>query len=172
MGDRLIRSSARTSSPRPAAEPSGVQILRRQRTDADYYELLGPFLARREVAEGTGAPLWDEADRTWFVARIEDRVVGFVAAKLDGSCAILCSAYVVPGTQLDAWDAMLDAALAAFLPHADEVLALVAGHEIRHYQRARRRARVPRWRFMRADRAPEPAPPWKRHRLLLSNRGR
>ncbi|UWZ37800.1 GNAT family N-acetyltransferase [Dactylosporangium roseum] len=62
-----------------------------------FYRLLGPFLARREVVAEVGGPIWDEDDKTWFVALADGVVVGFCAARESGSVVTLQSAYVVPG---------------------------------------------------------------------------
>jgi GNAT superfamily N-acetyltransferase len=78
-----------------------------------FYALMGPFLARREIVADLGGHLWDDDDKTWFIATSADRktVYGFCAARpaARGRTAYL-SAYVLPdyrrqGVYRQLWDA-------------------------------------------------------------------
>lgn len=42
-----------------------------------FYKLMGPFLANRAVEKELGYPVYDDDDKTWFVAIEEQKVVGF-----------------------------------------------------------------------------------------------
>lgn len=74
-----------------------VKIRRLNNQDAEFYPLLGPFLARREVVDAVGGPLWDDDEKQWFVAMEGRQVAGFGAVLVSGENASLCSDYLVPG---------------------------------------------------------------------------
>lgn len=62
-----------------------------------FYKLMGPFLARREIAKELGGPIWDDDDVLWFVAvRGGDEVLGFCALRQRDGKAELRSSYVLP----------------------------------------------------------------------------
>jgi GNAT superfamily N-acetyltransferase len=63
----------------------------------EFYPLLGPLLANREVVAELGAPVWDDAGKVWFVARAKGSgdLIGMVAT-LNRS---VCSLYVLPGNR-------------------------------------------------------------------------
>jgi hypothetical protein len=72
-------------------------IRRMLNTTEGFYELLGPFLARREIVAELGAPVWDDDDKEWFVAVTEPGdVLGMVAVR--SGCEV-CSFYVIPGSR-------------------------------------------------------------------------
>lgn len=77
---------------------SGIEIRRMTNRTRGFYALMGPYLSRREIAAGIGGNVWDDDDKTWFVAIVAGRVAGFCAAKpaAKGRTAYL-SAYVLPG---------------------------------------------------------------------------
>lgn len=65
-------------------------------TDADFYPLLGPFLARRDVARYVGGEIWDDDDKTWIVATSDDgHVLGFIGERTSGGLVHVESCYVV-----------------------------------------------------------------------------
>jgi GNAT superfamily N-acetyltransferase len=72
------------------------RIARLTNSDADFYSLIGPFLSRREIVKELGFPIWDDSDKTWFVASERGRVMGFAAVRFEKRKAVLCSAYVLP----------------------------------------------------------------------------
>jgi hypothetical protein len=62
-----------------------------------FYTLMGPYLARREIVAELGGHLWDDDDKTWFVATIGCRVAGFCAARPAArGVTTYLSAYVLP----------------------------------------------------------------------------
>lgn len=67
----------------PAADvPEAATIRELTNTDAGFYPLLGPFLARRAIVQEFGGyPLWDEDGKRWFVAldRTGRQVMGFAS---------------------------------------------------------------------------------------------
>lgn len=84
-----------------------------------FYSTLGPYLARREIAKELGAPVWDDDDLAWFVAkrfvaRKGSIVLGFCALEQDGEIAELRSSYVRPEYRKDGvYTALFEARLAA-----------------------------------------------------------
>jgi N-acetylglutamate synthase-like GNAT family acetyltransferase len=64
--------------------------------EPDFYALLGPFLARREVYAELGHPLWDEDTKVWYVEVQDGQVCGFAALNRLRTHVVLCSAYVLP----------------------------------------------------------------------------
>ncbi|MFW6033945.1 MAG: GNAT family N-acetyltransferase [bacterium] len=75
----------------------GIRVVRRSNRDREFYRLLGPFLARREIEREIGYRLYDDDDKVWYVA-LDERgaVVGFCAARQTRTHAAFSSAYVVP----------------------------------------------------------------------------
>lgn len=65
-------------------------------SDNDFYQLIGPFLSRREIVSELGSPVWDDGGKRWFVAVIDGNVVGFAGIRESGRWSLLVSAYVVP----------------------------------------------------------------------------
>lgn len=76
---------------------SSIDIRRMTNKTRGFYTLIGPYLARREIVAELGGHLWDDDDKTWFVATIDGRVAGFCAARpaARGATTYL-SAYVLP----------------------------------------------------------------------------
>lgn len=64
--------------------------------DPGFYETVGPFLSRREVVAETGAPIWDDDGKAWFVAYSGRKVVGLAATRCVGKHVALVSAFVRP----------------------------------------------------------------------------
>lgn len=89
-------------------------IITRQRSDPDFYLLLGPFLANRAVLREMGA-LFDDADKRWFLAiDTQHAVVGFAALLIRPHAFHCCSAYVLPAYRRQGiYGALIDARLAA-----------------------------------------------------------
>lgn len=66
--------------------------------DPDFYQLMGPFLSRREIVKELGFPVWDDDGKTWYVSIGDDGAVeGFAAAKSESKGTLFCSDYVLPG---------------------------------------------------------------------------
>lgn len=76
-----------------------LTIRRITNRDPDFYPLIGPFLARRTVVKELGGHVWDDDDKTWWVALRDRAVVGFAAARDDGRRVTFQSAYVLPGNR-------------------------------------------------------------------------
>lgn len=54
-----------------------MKILRMTNQDKNFYTLLGPFLARREIEKEIGYPIFDDDSKAWLVALKDKEVVGF-----------------------------------------------------------------------------------------------
>jgi GNAT superfamily N-acetyltransferase len=63
--------------------------------DAQFYELVGPFLSRREIVSEIGNNVWDDDDKHWVAAISEDRVLGICATRKNEACSF----YVEPGSR-------------------------------------------------------------------------
>jgi GNAT superfamily N-acetyltransferase len=62
-----------------------------------FYTLIGPYLARRDIVAEMGGHLWDDDDKTWFVAVAGRAVLGFCAARpAAGGKTTYLSAFVLP----------------------------------------------------------------------------
>ena len=62
-----------------------------------FYTLMGPYLARREIVKELGGHLWDDDDKTWFVATNGSQVLGFCAARPGvRGVTVFQSSYVLP----------------------------------------------------------------------------
>lgn len=62
----------------------------------DFYSLMGWFFGSRQVAKEVGINIYDDADKRWFVAFEDDKVIGF--ASLRGRLVSDC--YVVPSKRI------------------------------------------------------------------------
>lgn len=75
-----------------------MKVIGMTNADPRFYPLLGPFLARREVAREVGAPLWDDDGKAWVVITGDDgAVAGFGAIVSRKGHARFTSDYVLPG---------------------------------------------------------------------------
>ncbi|OBK02780.1 hypothetical protein A5637_16335 [Mycolicibacterium fortuitum] len=63
-------------------------------TDSRFYQLLGPFLGRREVHRAIGSAVYDDDDKTWIVARDGRKVTGFIAYRSQRGGNVAESCYV------------------------------------------------------------------------------
>lgn len=65
--------------------------------DKAFYPLMGPFLSRRAIVKEIGAPIWDDDNKTWYVALDGRNVAGFAAVRDDGDKGVTFqSAYTLP----------------------------------------------------------------------------
>lgn len=71
------------------------QIRRMANTDPDFYAVVGPFLAKREVAKDLGSSVWDDPAKVWYVAVAEGVAIGMVAMWRH----TVCSFWVAPRTR-------------------------------------------------------------------------
>jgi GNAT superfamily N-acetyltransferase len=86
-----------------------IEIRKLTNRDDGFYALVGPFLARRSVVAEIGGALWDDDDKTWFVAIADGEAVGFCAARQTSTGTMFQSAYVVPGHRREGiYKALLD----------------------------------------------------------------
>lgn len=75
----------------------GDYLIRRlTNQESQFYPLVGPFLASRQVVKELSIPAWDDPDKIWFVAIRDGQLCGFVAALHQSSGVVFCSDYVVP----------------------------------------------------------------------------
>lgn len=74
-------------------------IVQTTNDDKSFYSVMGPYLSRREIVKELGYPVWDDQDKLWFVAKIDDKVAGFAAIRLDRKAAIFTSAWVKPDSR-------------------------------------------------------------------------
>ncbi len=89
-----------------------MKILRRTNKDADFYQLLGPFLANRTVEREIGYKIYDDPEKVWLIARELNNVQGFcyLLEKKKGSYQV-GSCYVVEEyRQLGIFKTLLDKA--------------------------------------------------------------
>lgn len=70
-------------------------VTRMTNRDPDFYQVLGPWLSRREVVDELGGPVWDDDGKEWYVAHNEDGPLGMVAVHR----RTVCSLYVAPGAR-------------------------------------------------------------------------
>lgn len=77
-----------------------ISLVQMTNEDAEFYCLIGPFLARRAIAKAYGDRLWDEDGDRWFVARtrLGGKVMGFVVlrAKPRSLAIQICNDYILP----------------------------------------------------------------------------
>ncbi|WP_458317904.1 hypothetical protein [Mycolicibacterium brisbanense] len=55
------------------------EMLTLTNADERFYELIGPFLGRREVHRAIGSPVYDDDDKTWLVIVSGGEVEGFIS---------------------------------------------------------------------------------------------
>ena len=100
-------------------------------SDPEFYELVGPFLSRREIVDELGAPVWDEDDKSWLVAvREANEVIGFVSVKPSASRLQIRSLYVLPEFRGDVIGAALVIRVLALWPGTVEASATPASVEL------------------------------------------
>ncbi len=73
--------------------PYGIR--RMVNTDPGFYDAVGPFLAKRDVARDLGASVWDDSGKEWYVAVSEGIAIGMVALWRN----TVCSFWVAPRTR-------------------------------------------------------------------------
>lgn len=55
-----------------------MEIVKLKNRDPEFYSLMGPFLARRDVEKEIGYRIYDDDNKEWFVARESEDVGGDV----------------------------------------------------------------------------------------------
>ncbi len=64
--------------------------------EGDFWPLMGPFFASREVRKNLGIPMSSDEQHTWLVAVHQEAVVGFTAVEQQKNGCMLRHVYVVP----------------------------------------------------------------------------
>jgi len=54
-----------------------MKIIRLTNQDRNFYNTLGPFLARRDIEREIGYKIYDDDDKEWLVATEMNKIVGF-----------------------------------------------------------------------------------------------
>ncbi|MCB9441191.1 MAG: hypothetical protein H6523_13195 [Mycolicibacterium sp.] len=58
---------------------SRAELITLTNADPRFYELVGPFIGRRDVHRAVGSAVYDDADKTWLVVLIGGEVAGFLS---------------------------------------------------------------------------------------------
>jgi len=61
----------------------------------EFYQLIGPFLGRREIEKEIGFQIYNKDGKVWFLAKKNDKVVGFCASEYRKNHSWFCSDYVI-----------------------------------------------------------------------------
>lgn len=85
-------------------------------SNPDFYTLLGPYLARREVHKQAGGPIYDDDNKTWIVATDNGQVTGFIGIRTQGPTAVAESCYLVDEADDDLLGLLVHAAVASVAP--------------------------------------------------------
>lgn len=73
------------------------KIVEMTNMDKEFYPLIGPFLARREIIKALGEPIYDDDDKQWFIALDgKKQVLGFAAAVVTKTGVQFSDSYVLP----------------------------------------------------------------------------
>lgn len=71
------------------------ELLTLTNKDPKFYQLIGPFLGRRDVHRAIGSAVYDDDDKTWLVITTGKRVEGFIAYRPQKGVTVAESCYVV-----------------------------------------------------------------------------
>ncbi|MEU0237757.1 hypothetical protein ABZ234_08700 [Nocardiopsis sp. NPDC006198] len=91
-----------------------LTITRLTNADREFYPVMGPFLANRDVVKFVGDKIWDDPGKTWFVAREGSDVVGFVAVTELKKRTLAESLYLADADRTDAAAALVAQAVREF----------------------------------------------------------
>lgn len=97
-------------------------------TDTDFYTLMGPFLANRDVVKQVGDKIWDDEGKTWYIAREAGKVVGFVAVTQKKTTTLVESLYLVDPTRTDIAAALITQATKDFGHDRDLQVTVITTH--------------------------------------------
>lgn len=115
-----------------------LEIITMTNNHPEFYRLIGPFLARREIAKELGSPyepFWDEDDKLWFVAMQAGMVVGLASLLPKPYGFLFCEAYVVPAFRKQGIHSRLVEARLAHCPQGATVQVLACEISIKQYER-------------------------------------
>jgi len=73
-----------------------IAIKRITNKDKDFYNIMGPMLSKRQIVKELGNNVWDDDGKIWYVAMINKKVCGFVAALEQSKNVLFCSDYILP----------------------------------------------------------------------------
>src|SRR5262245_3411069 len=73
-----------------------IRIRRLTNRDSDFYQIMGPYLARRAIAKDLGDPIWDDDDKEWFIALDDSAVIGFASLRQQGPKTTFANDWVAP----------------------------------------------------------------------------
>lgn len=86
-------------------------------THQDFYRVLGPYLARRDVHAQIGGPVYDDDGKIWIIATGSDgQVRGFIGIRTPKAAAIAESCWLADDTDSALLAELIAAALAAVAP--------------------------------------------------------
>jgi hypothetical protein len=72
-----------------------VKIVKRTNQDKDFYTLLGPFLAKRNIEKEIGYKIYDDDEKVWFIAIEMRKIIGFCYLQKKANHYQIGSCYVV-----------------------------------------------------------------------------
>jgi len=97
-----------------------MEYLLIDRTNKKFYQIMGPYLSRRDIVAETGYTIWDDEDKHWCVAMNDGQVAGFCAVRLTKKAWILSSAYTIPAMRRKGVYRQLHKLRMGFIRDADE----------------------------------------------------
>lgn len=104
------------------------QITALTNTDTEFYATMGPFLANRDVVKQVGDKIWDDEGKTWYIARENGTVVGFVAVTQLRTSTRMESLYLVDPSRTDIATALVAQATKDVGHDRDLLVTVVHAH--------------------------------------------
>lgn len=114
-----------------------LEIVSMMNKHPDFYRLVGPFLARREIAKEIGTPyepFWDEDEKIWFLALHNKQVIGLATMLPKSYGFLFCEAYVLPAYRKQGIHTQLIDARIAHCPHGSTIQVLACATSIKQYE--------------------------------------
>lgn len=78
-----------------------MQIVRLTNRDIEFYITLGPYLARRGIEKDVGYKIYDDDNKEWFVAFVDDELAGFCYLQAIGKAGYQIGSCYVRGKYRD-----------------------------------------------------------------------
>lgn len=100
----------------------------------DFYRMLGPFLARKEIVKELGGPIWDEDKKIWFLAMQDGNIAGFASMIYKSKSILFCEDYILPSYRNQQIDTRLIDERIAYCPIEAIIHAVVYNTEINQYK--------------------------------------